>query len=240
VVLYKDKAGLDDIQKTLRFVNGWDFYYSDWTEQDGDELATLIHQEEIHYILCASEPDKSVEQLLNMIRAASFILGQIYYNSSARQAHLNRLSESGFSSIILGENRRQQLQDTLAELGRTYWRNIPEDFEGIRRPLLPPRAERILRYMESAPIRKITIEDLSRHIRISPSHLRKIFNDYFQMNFREFKQALLARYEIILLFEMHLKPGQIYEILDYKNLSAFSRSFKSRHGISWQNFNRSF
>ncbi len=237
IVLFKDRMRLNEIQKVLRFVNGWDFLYTDWIEQKEDIFRNLREQD-VHYLLCISEPDPILEDVIQTIRSTTFILGQIYYDGDARNVDLNRLNALGFTSIIIGEERHKQLSAALHNIDQNYWRRIPDNFEGISRQTLPPRAERILRYMESAPIPKISIEELSRFMRISPSHLRKIFNEYFQMNFREFKQALLARYEMILLFEQNLKPGQIYEILDYKNLSAFSRSFKSRHGVTWQNYKR--
>ena len=70
---------------------------------------------------------------------------------------------------------------------------------------------------------------------MSESYFRKEFKKYFNLSFREFKARLMNHYESMLLFEKHLKPYHVSEILNYKNISSFSRSFKIRNGSSWQN-----
>jgi len=122
----------------------------------------------------------------------------------------------------------------LKKLFAERWKKIPEGLFKYDYDILPSRAKRILRFIENTPIKLFNTEHIAKHLRMSQSHFRKEFKNYFGINFRQFKQILLGHYEDILLFERNLKPRNVYQVLDYKNLSAFSRSFKTRHGKSWQ------
>ncbi len=238
LVYYSSQEQLDDIQKVLRGVDGWDIHYAQETATPFDQLNNWIRHDEIQYLICTVNMNPELAERLRMLRYRHPMLTTIYYNEALRQNDFLDFAEAGVGKVFLGQERHIQLTDTLEEEARNHWRRIPSHFAGIDRQNLPPRAERILRFMERAPIRRITIEDIAENIRISPSHLRKEFKQYFKLNFREFKQQLLSHYETILLFEKKLKPGQIFELFDYKNLSAFSRSFKARHGVTWQKFKR--
>jgi len=238
LVYYNNQDQLEDIQKVLRVVNGWDIHYAEKEATTWSQLYNWVRREEIQYFLCVVDMSPELAEELKELHSRNPILSTIYYNENLRQNDFLDFAEAGVGKVFLGQERQVQLEEALTEEARNHWRHIPEFFAGIDRNNLPPRAERILRYIEQAPIRKITIEDIAENIRISPSHLRKEFKQYFKLNFREFKQRLLSHYETILLFDKQLKPGQIFELFDYKNLSAFSRSFKARHGVSWQKYKR--
>jgi AraC-like DNA-binding protein len=108
------------------------------------------------------------------------------------------------------------------------------------RDYLSKKAQQILKFVESRPLRECNTYSLALSLNISESHFRKEFKRHLKINFREFKKRLFAHYETVLLFEKKLKPGDIFKILDYKNISAFSRSFKMRHGDSWQSMVRDY
>ncbi len=199
---------------------------------------TLVHNEvqqfNIQYIVLVKEISDDILAIIKKIRSGNPLLSIIYYNSQIKNEEFAQLYLSGVNYCFIGDGRQLNLLKTLKNLWQNHWRRIPQDLLKNSESELSERAKTTLEFMETQPIKNLSSNQLAKLLNISESHFRLEFKNQFNQNFRDFKQQLLFHYESILLFEKNLKPREIFNLLNYKNLSAFSRSFKSRHGKSWQ------
>ncbi len=237
-VIYEHEEVLMDLNIVFRELSGWDFYHFDSLTGGLSDFKSNIKNYEISFIVVATPLKDAHTALLADIHAEFPYVKMLFYGQSLQNGTFERFEICAIQHCAVGQNRHDSLLRILRQLENQHWRKIPYDILGVKLKNLPPRAKRILRYIENMPIQKCTVEEISKVIRISQSHFRKEFRVYFGMNFRHFKQLLIGYYEDRLLFELNLRPGQIFELLNYKNLSAFSRSFHSRHGKTWQEMNR--
>ncbi len=234
IIDFDNRDDLDDINNVLKNVNGWEIHYVD---DFSDRLANLelkIKNYEIDFLICTRIFSGNISQGLNNLRNRYPLLTIIYYNAVLKENDFAELYRAGIKYCFIGDCRQDHLKSTLLRLRDDHWRRVPEHVYETPYHKLPARAKRILKFIETNPIRKCSVNCLADHLRISPSHMRKEFKRLFGINFREFKNRLFTNYEDVLLFEKSLKPGDIFKTLNYTNLSAFSRSFRARHGDSWQ------
>ena len=236
-ILFQDEQELSSVSSLVEKLNGWECYYID-QNLTIEKVHSLIREKDIYILVCINSLTKQIREKLVRLHTINPLLTIIYYNSILNDGEFADLYKAGIDYCFIGETREKALSEKLSTLKANHWKTIPENIYKGTHAQLSARAKKILRFIENAPFSKCNIEEISGYLKISKSHFRKEFKRSFGMNFRDFKQRLLAHYEDLLLFEKSMKPGNVYEILDYKNLSAFSRSFKSRHGYSWQEKNR--
>jgi len=234
VICYEHKKELNDITTAIDKSNDWNLYYFDAADKNINTIERQIIEKEAHFLICSKIFSDEIAQGLHQLYVKNPLLTIIYFYSVLKEREFIELHRAGIRYCFVGEARRSNLKTALKELSLHHWKKIPENIYDTDYSNLPPRSKRILRFIENTPIKYCNTAYLSDYLNISQSHFRKEFKNYFGSPFREFKQELILHYEDILLFEKKLKPRHIYSILDYKNLSAFSRSFKSRHGKSWQ------
>ncbi len=234
VVYYDNQNELDDLSIVLRGQNGWQFKYFDSKKHPVNDIKDQILDEEINFLICLKAFSPQVVKELYHLYKHFPLLTIIYFNPVLKDSEFAEIYNAGIKYCFVGEQRQLNLKTTLKKLYSEHWKKIPERLFDYKYELLPSRAKQTLRYIENAPVKLFNIEHVAKHLSMSKSHFRKEFKSFFGINFRQFKQTLLGHYEDILLFERSLKPRNIFQILDYKNLSAFSRSFKTRHGSSWQ------
>ncbi|KAA3617211.1 MAG: AraC family transcriptional regulator [Calditrichaeota bacterium] len=234
IVYYEHQEELDDLSMVLRGQNGWDFQYFDSGQFSVNDITTQLIDEEINFLICTKVFSSKIVMDLCQLYERFPLLTIIYFNPVLKDGEFAELYKAGIKYCFVGEQRQNNLNIALKKLFAERWKKIPEELFDYDYELLPSRGKRILRYIENTPIKLFTTEHIAKYLRMSQSHFRKEFKSYFGVNFRQFKQTLLCHYEDILLFERNLKPRNVFQVLDYKNLSAFSRSFKTRHGKSWQ------
>jgi AraC-like DNA-binding protein len=216
----------------------WDCYIFNSLSSSEPHIKRQIREKEIHFFIYESFLDHEAAMLLAHLQHQFPLLSVIYYNALLKDGEFSELHHAGISHCIVGESRQINLIDTLNKLWSLHWKRVPDHILEAPTSQLSPRAGMIIRMIEHNPIRECNTFHLAKELSISESHFRKEFKRHFQMNFREFKNRLFTHYETVLLLERKLRPGHIFEILDYKNISAFSRSFKMRHGNSWQHLVR--
>ncbi len=220
--------------ETLYQLENWNIQYLDLRTHGPASIRSQIQQKEIYFLLVIKDISESTINDLSLLRKTFPLLSIIYYNSQTKDQEFAQLYLAGIDYCFIGDARQLNLVKTLQKLWQNHWRRIPQDLLNNSDSILSERANRMLQFLEQAPIQKLSSNELAKHLNISESHFRLEFKKYFHQNFREYKQQLLFHYESILLFEKKLKPREVFNILNYKNLSAFSRSFKTRHGSSWQ------
>lgn len=79
--------------------------------------------------------------------------------------------------------------------------------------------------------RPLELEALADEVGLSPFHLQRLFRATYGVSPREFGENLrmLAAKEML---RSGAKPIEIFAVLHYSELSAFSRAFKRRQGLS--------
>lgn len=233
-IYYELKDELNDLSAVINTLSGWDFYYFDPPQLTTEEIFEQVTESELHFVLCTRSLTPELKLNLKNINTEIPLLTTIYFSRELKDQEFTDLYSSGINFCIVGKDRKENLKSVMEKLLHSYWKNIPGTLYNTAYQTLSPRAKRILRYIENRPFKYCNTKDISLYLKISQSHFRKEFKSHFGINFRSFKQNLLHYYEDELLFRKKLKPGQIYTLFDYTNLSAFSRSFRSRHGHSWQ------
>jgi len=239
VVCYEQQKELNDITNAIDQSNEWNLHYYDASEENLLKLEKKIIENEAYFLICSKLFSADIAQGLHQINERNPLLTIIYFYSVLKEREYVELHRAGIKYCFVGETRKTNLQTALKKLSAHHWKKIPQRIYSIRYDDLQPRAKKILRFIENTPVKFCNTAKLADYLKISQSHFRKEFKKYFKISFREFKQRLFTHYENILLFEKKYKPRHIYSALDYNNLSAFSRSFKSRHGKSWQAMIRS-
>jgi len=234
LVIHNQQSSILGISDTLEQLPSWDIHYLHLDTIDNASIHDKILNYTIHFVIIVKEISNQTLNLAKSIRDQNPLISIIYYNSQIKDEEFAQLYLSGVNYCFVGDSRQLNLLKTLQKLWLNHWRRIPQDLLINTDILLSKRSKKTIELMETQAIKKLSSNQLSKCLNISESHFRLEFKNQFNQNFRNFKQQLLFHYESILLFEKKLKPREIFDILNYKNLSAFSRSFKSRHGRSWQ------
>lgn len=198
---------------------------------DTNRFLKSLKSKEIHFIITSNID----EFVFDRIKSHFFLSPLIYYAPKLDSATLNFLYKKGIKHCVVGDGRQVHLINLLKKLWDHHWKRIPDHFKAINNS---PFANNVFTFIEEQPLKFFNINYMSRHFQLTEYQFREIFKKTFNTNFRAFKQTILDHYETVLLFEKKLTPGQIYPMLNYRNLSAFSRSFRLRHGTSWQNVMR--
>jgi AraC-like DNA-binding protein len=219
-------------------LQGWNIYFLDAGNISTSQIELSINKNDIHFLLISDELKTNFTKDLNRIHNSYPLISIIYYYPTLKNEEFAELYKAGISYCIIGDSRQFNLIETLHKLWDIHWKRIPVSLLPADRSELHPRADEILHFIENNPIKYFNTSNIAKHLNISESHFRIEFKKCFILSFREFKQRLLFHYETILLFDNDLKPKEIFEILDYKSVAAFSRSFKIRHGKSWQDLIR--
>jgi len=234
MVYYENEWELQEVNEVLKNFNHLSIYPLSKSDFSLDKINNLINENEAHILLCAKTLDDLCLHNVDSFYKQNPFFTFIYFNTVLKDGDFSKIHKAGFSYCIVVNARHINLKLVLQKLIDDNWKKIPEDFFEKDLTRMSSKAKSIVEYIETHPINKFNITSIAKFIEISPSHLRKEFKKIFNSNFRTFKQKLLSHYEDILLLEKKFMPHHIFKILDYKNLSAFSRSFKTRHGKSWR------
>ena len=221
----------DDI---LHQFNDWHIEYFNGSQLNQKSFFTNILEKEIHFLLFGDEFDQYIIDTLSRVSKRFPLLTIIYYSSQMKNEEFARLYKAGIDYCIVGDARQINLIKTLQQLWAEHWRRIPPNLLPAERSSLPREAQRILYEIETKPLKKLSAGKFAEKYNVPEGQFRSDFKNLFGQSFRDFKQNLIHHYETLLLLKKGLKPSQVYDILNYKNVSAFSRSFKTRHGKTWQ------
>jgi len=165
-------------------------------------------------------------------------LSSIFYNHSLNFVEFPFISSNSKVKMIIGENRKSNLDDLINNLKDNFWRKIPYQKLGIIIENLSPRMKNVIQYIETAPIGECNINAISSHLNISAGYFSQEFKRETKKSFRTFMQNVLDYYENIIFSQVNLPAKSISRILGYSELSSFSRSFKKRKGISPTKFRK--
>ena len=187
----------------------------------------------INYLfVLVSDLNQDVLQRITEVQLKVPGLSSIFYNYSLNFVEFPFISSNSKVKMIIGENRKSNLEDLINKLKDNFWRKIPYDKMGIKLENLSPRMKNVIQYIETAPIGECNINAISTYLKISAGYFSQEFKRETKMSFRTFMQNVLDYYENIIFSQVNLPAKSISRILGYSELSSFSRSFKKRKGIS--------
>ena len=202
------------------------------------KLKHYIQQKEIYFLLFSRKWESGYLEQVHKICKDNPLLHIIYYSAQLKDLEFAELYLAGIDYCIIGDARQINLIRTLGKLWDEHWRRVPDYLIATAVEQNALWLDITLDFIEKKPIKMFNVRTLSEHLQISENQFRLEFKHQFGKSFRAFKQELFQHYEDILLFDKKLKPKEVFRYLNYKNLSAFSRSFKMRHGRSWQDCRR--
>lgn len=238
LVVHNGSTDVSSREEVLGQLDGWNIQYVNTDRLITHPILPRIYQNDFFFIIISKEVSPSTIDVLFQLSHDMPLLSIIYYNSQLKDQEFSKLYSAGVDYCFIGDARQLNLLKKLQELWQNHWRRIPQELVNHSDSNSNERRDSMIKFMETNPLRCLTTIELANHLFISESHFRIEFKKLFGLNFREFKQKLFFEYESNLLFKKQLKPREVFNLLNYTNLSAFSRSFKARHGYSWQHLIR--
>lgn len=232
-LLYLSSATSDSPEEEhlFNYLTGWDVIYVSSEIDSIKRFSYFLKEKEIHFIVFNLSLSQEGLHLLSELHHSFPLVPTIFYAAQMNSKDFQILQRIGIKHCVVGDGRQVHLIKTLWELWKHHWKRIPDH-------LLPENrtsfVKNVIEIIQNEPIRNFNIRFIARELNQTDDQFREQFKKQFNLNFRKFKQALLDHYETYLLFKKGFKPGKIYAALNYQNLSAFSRSFRIRHGASWQ------
>jgi len=229
----------DQVREALYSLTDWEIIIQNSTEINLIILHKIITEEAPNFLIYITEPSNHGINLLIEIRKVHPLLSVIYCSDYLSSTQFNKLSEIGIDSCAIGKDSFAFIPNNLNELWQVHWKQVPKYF--YNNALMNKhayRSKKIISYIENNSIKKFNTANLSGLLHISRSHFRSEFKQIFGVSFRNFKQTLLKHYESRLLMEYKYRLCDIRAILNYSSESNISKSFKTRHGLSLNEFKR--
>ncbi|OGX17327.1 MAG: hypothetical protein A3K83_01290 [Omnitrophica WOR_2 bacterium RBG_13_44_8b] len=89
------------------------------------------------------------------------------------------------------------------------------------------KVEKVKRFIERNCYKKITLQDASQSVCLSPKYLSRIFKQYTRKGFSEYKLGIKINKARMLLEKTGYNINQISDKLGYENAESFIRQFKN-------------
>jgi YesN/AraC family two-component response regulator len=99
--------------------------------------------------------------------------------------------------------------------------------------------ERVLQYLEKAPLDQITLKDAAEYVHMNPSYLSQLFKQQLNKKFVDYITELRIEESKRLLLNTSLRMSEIAERVGYSDLAYFSNNFKRITGCSPSEFRKS-
>jgi YesN/AraC family two-component response regulator len=99
--------------------------------------------------------------------------------------------------------------------------------------------ERVLQYLEKAPLDQITLKDAAECVHMNPSYLSQLFKQQLNKKFVDYITELRIEESKRLLLNTSLRMSEIAERVGYSDLAYFSNNFKRITGCSPSEFRKS-
>jgi AraC-like DNA-binding protein len=106
------------------------------------------------------------------------------------------------------------------------------------RPQEPATVAKARRYIRENLGERLTLEDISRHVGLSPHHFCKVFRRVSGVNLMEYINRSRIEQASQLLLEADARVSEIAFEIGYQSLSQFNRSFRSVTGESPTEYRR--
>jgi AraC-like DNA-binding protein len=238
VLIYgEDPKGTEELFSLFAGRKDWEIFNYEALKSATPGLLSISGSFDFHFLIYSRKLDKQSIEDLGKIRQHLPFSEIIYYYGFLYDQQYLVLAEFALNACIIGMQRQRYLTELLPGLWEKHWKKIPQQLLSSKEKTEPTLAKQLIAYIENHTLDHCNINDLAAFVGLSHGQLRSEFISLFKINFRDFKQQLFTHYETKLLVEKKFKPNDVYRLLNYANLANFSRSFKSRHGETWRDFN---
>ena len=237
-LIYSEGQGrTEELQRVFLNLKDWEIYTHEQMGVPDRISPPWVNSTEIHFLIYSKPLDKySIDELKKISQQLPFV-DMIYYHGFLYDQQYQVLAKFEINACIIGIHRQRYLAELLPRLWEKHWKKIPARLLPSKTKTGSLLAKNLIRYIENHTLDHCNIKELAVHTGISESHFRAEFKRQYKKNFRDFKQELFTHFEKILLVDKKIRPNNVYKLLNYANLANFSRSFKSRHGESWREYN---
>jgi len=238
VLIYSEGQGkADELVPLLSKQKRWEVFTQGAGDSSGQVLPAALAPVDFHFLIYTKKLDKLAMEEIGKIRQRLPFTDFIYYHSFLFNKQYMILAKFKMNACIIGSYRQRYLMELLPGLWEKHWKRIPPNILSCKGKSTSTLANQLITYIENHTLDHCNINDLAAFSGLSHGQLRSKFKNLFNINFRDFKQQLFTHYETRLLVEKKFKPNDVYQLLNYATLANFSRSFRSRHGESWRDFN---
>lgn len=90
----------------------------------------------------------------------------------------------------------------------------------------------IVTYIEEHIEEKLTVEEISRSVYLSPAHLQRIFEFAFDVPVAEYVRSRKLQKSLYLLYDTDAKISDIAYDIGFEHESSYIRSFKREFGMT--------
>ena len=91
---------------------------------------------------------------------------------------------------------------------------------------------KIVMYIKSNYMRKLTLDDIADYVMLSKSHVSKIFNEEMQMSLSAYVNKVRIEKSKRLMADGALSVAQIAELVGFEEQGYFTKQFKAETGLS--------
>lgn len=89
-----------------------------------------------------------------------------------------------------------------------------------------------MKFIDKNIAEKLTVEDIARHVYVSPAHLQCIFKDFYGMPIAGYVRREKMKISMELLRTTEEKVSDIAYDIGFEHESSFIRSFKREFGMT--------
>lgn len=97
--------------------------------------------------------------------------------------------------------------------------------------ILDPRVQEVMAHVRSRLAERPSIAEVATLVRLSPSHLRRLFARELGISYRSFVVRSRMERARLLLRESTMSVSEVARALGYPDVVLFSRQFRHHHGI---------
>lgn len=227
IVISQDESVRQECDAVVKDNGNIELTYLNWLE----DLNLLENDYTFLFILINEFNTISISKIKAMndsYPATSIIL----YNHSLFIGQLKSLGELSDIHLIIGDERKANLSQSIKQLIKTNWRRLPLAEFNIVQENLSPRIREAIRFIEEHKLDTCTLTIIATHLGLSAGYFSQEFKRETGYTFRGFIQRVLVYYEEHAFLNLNLTAVKMAKLLGYSELSSFSRSFKKRRGVS--------
>lgn len=197
-----------------------------WAIMTGSEAeARELLNEILGHIFFASANDLDAIKIRAMELAV--VISRAALEGGAEASSVYLLNPKFISSFFALDT----IEDICFELSKMLRRFTEETFNLTKVKHLD-LLSRAISYIRSNYMHKITLEDVARHVMLSPSYLSKLFKEELGTNFNRFLTSVRIERSRVLLLSDELTIAEIAECSGFFDQSYFNKVFKRETGLT--------
>ncbi len=186
-------------------------------------------KETINNIICHILLESAKDFTIIKSRTIEFIvlLSRSIIKSGVNSSLILRYNAKYIKEIDL-INDMDDLSEWLISVVHNYMTYVP-DLENVKHKAI---ITKICNYIKSRFTEKLTLQDVSSHVYLSPSYLSKLIKDELKCSFTDYINNLRVEKSKEFLLSSNLSLSEIACVVGFEDQSYFTKVFKKFTGIS--------